>query len=229
MPFHSWIPMPRMTRRCPSWRSCPHLSKNTGDIFLARITLDMFDFQPGTRMSVLVMSLGAITILLAVLMAVVQKDYKRLLSFHAISQVGYMVLGIGTALPIGIAGGLFHMINHAMYKSCLFLTSGSVERAAGTTDLSALGGLGKKMPVTFACFFIAAASISGVPPFQRLFLKGACLMTPRSKAVRYFILPPFSAHSSPRLLSQGRAHHLSRRASAGTAGVRESPWPMLLL
>ena len=82
-----------------------------------------------------------------------------------------MILGIGTAVPVGIVGGLFHMINHAMYKSCLFLTGGSVEKQAGTTDLTKLGGLGRKMPVTFACFFIAAASISGVPPFNGFFSK----------------------------------------------------------
>jgi NADH-quinone oxidoreductase subunit L len=101
----------------------------------------------------------------------VQKDYKRLLSFHAISQVGYMMLGIGTALPIGIVGGVFHMINHAMYKSCLFLTGGAVEKQAGTTDLEKLGGLGRAMPVTTLCFLVAAASISGVPPFNGFFSK----------------------------------------------------------
>ena len=90
------------------------------------------------------MIIGSITILVAVMMALVQKDYKRLLSYHAISQVGYMVLGIGTCLPIGIVGGLFHMINHALYKSCLFLTGGSVEKQAGTTSLEKLGGLAGK-------------------------------------------------------------------------------------
>ena len=82
-----------------------------------------------------------------------------------------MILGIGTLVPVGIVGGLFHMINHAMYKSCLFLTGGSVEKQAGTTDLAKLGGLGRKMPITFACFLVAAASISGVPPFNGFFSK----------------------------------------------------------
>ena len=77
------------------------------------------------------------------MMALVQKDYKRLLSYHAISQVGYMILGLGTALPAGVIGGLFHMMNHALYKSGLFLTAGSVEKQTGTTDLSKLGGLAR--------------------------------------------------------------------------------------
>ena len=92
------------------------------------------------------MIIGAVTILLAVMMALIQKDYKRLLSYHAISQVGYMILGIGTAVPIGIVGGLFHMINHAMYKRGLFLTGGSVENQTGTTDLKKLGGLSQGCP-----------------------------------------------------------------------------------
>lgn len=82
-----------------------------------------------------------------------------------------MILGIGTAVPAGIVGGIFHMINNALYKSCLFFTAGAVERQTGTTDLQKLGGLGKKMPVTFICFIIAAASISGVPPFNGFFSK----------------------------------------------------------
>ena len=117
------------------------------------------------------MIVGRRDILLAVMMALVQKDYKRLLSYHAISQVGYMILGIGTALPVGIVGGLFHMINNALYKSCLFLTGGSVEKQAGTTDLAKLGGLARKMPVTFVCFLVAALSISGCPPFNGFFSK----------------------------------------------------------
>ena len=105
------------------------------------------------------------------MMALVQKDYKRLLSYHAISQVGYMILGIGTALPVGIVGGLFHMINHAHVQELPVPHGGSVEKQAGTTDLAKLGGLARKMPVTFACFIVAALSISGCPPFNGFFSK----------------------------------------------------------
>ena len=77
-----------------------------------------------------------------------------------------MILGIGTATPAGIIGGIFHMINNAMYKSGLFLTGGSVEKQTGTTDLEKLGGIGWKMPITFICFIITAVSISGVSGVQ---------------------------------------------------------------
>jgi NADH:ubiquinone oxidoreductase subunit 5 (subunit L)/multisubunit Na+/H+ antiporter MnhA subunit len=91
---------------------------------------------------------------------------KRLLGYHAVSQVGYMVLGIGTGNPIGIAGGIFHMLNNAIYKSCLFLTSGNVEYKMKTTELDKLGGLAKLMPITYISCLIASLSISGIPPFN---------------------------------------------------------------
>jgi formate hydrogenlyase subunit 3/multisubunit Na+/H+ antiporter MnhD subunit len=104
-------------------------------------------------------------------MALVQHNIKKLLGYHAVSQVGYMILGIGTANPIGIAGGLFHMLNHAVYKSCLFFSAGSVEYRAKSTEVDQLGGLAKFMPITYAVSLIASLSISGVPPFNGFFSK----------------------------------------------------------
>lgn len=172
MPFHSWIPDAAIDAPLPFMALMPAaLEKLLGIYLLARITLDLFALTPASPLSPVLMTLGVITIILAVMMALIQKDYKRLLSYHAISQVGYMILGIGTAVPVGIVGGLFHMINHAMYKSCLFLTGGAVEARTGTTDLAKLGGLGRRMPITFGCFIVAAAAISGVPPFNGFFSK----------------------------------------------------------
>jgi formate hydrogenlyase subunit 3/multisubunit Na+/H+ antiporter MnhD subunit len=172
MPFHTWIPDAATDAPLPFMAIIPGaFEKLLGIYLLTRISLDMFKSSPHSWVSTLLMIVGAVTIIFAVMMALIQKDYKRLLSYHAISQVGYMVLGIGTFVPAGIIGGLFHMINNAMYKSCLFLTGGCVEKQAGTTDLGKLGGLAWKMPVTFGCFIIAALSISGVPPFNGFFSK----------------------------------------------------------
>jgi NADH-quinone oxidoreductase subunit L len=77
-----------------------------------------------------------------------------------------MILGIGTGIPIGIAGGVFHMINHAMYKCGLFLSAGSVEHRTGTTELKKLGGLYREMPITALCFAVCAAAISGIWPLN---------------------------------------------------------------
>lgn len=172
MPFHSWIPDAAGDAPLPFMAFFPAaLEKLLGIYFLVRICLGLFKLQVGSALSVLLMTIGAITIILAVMVALVQKDYKRLLSYHAISQVGYMILGIGTCLPVGIIGGIFHMINNALYKSCLFFTAGAVEKQTGTTNLEELGGLYRRMPVTFIAFFIAALSISGVPPFNGFFSK----------------------------------------------------------
>ena len=117
-------------------------------------------------MRLLLMVIGAVTIIGAVMMAMVQHNLRRLLSFHAVSQVGYMVLGIGTGVWIGVVGGLFHMLNNAIYKCALFLVAGSVEHRTGTTELDRLGGLARVMPVTFGACLIAALAISGIPPFN---------------------------------------------------------------
>lgn len=172
MPFHTWIPDAATSAPLPFMALVPAaLEKLLGIYFLTRIVLDMFKLQTGSRLSILLMVIGAITILAAVMMALIQKNYKRLLSYHAISQVGYMILGIGTASPIGIIGGLFHMLNNAIYKCGLFLSAGSVEKQTGTTNLEELGGLGRRMPITFICFVVTAVSISGVPPFNGFFSK----------------------------------------------------------
>jgi NADH-quinone oxidoreductase subunit L len=174
------------------------------------------------------MTVGAVTIILAVMMALVQKDYKRLLSYHAISQVGYMVLGIGTAIPIGIVGGIFHMINHAMYKSTLFLTGGAVERQAGTTDLGKLGGLARSMPVTAVCFIVAAASISGVPPFNGFFSKEMVYDEAlESGWVFYAVALLGSVFTAASFLKLGHAAFFGKRPESA-ASVREAPLPMLV-
>jgi formate hydrogenlyase subunit 3/multisubunit Na+/H+ antiporter MnhD subunit len=165
MPFHTWVPDVAEDAPTPVTAFLPaSLDKLLGIYFLFRISLDIFQMNSG--MNTFLMAVGSVTIVAAVMMALIQHDMKRLLGYHAVSQVGYMVLGIGTGNPIGIAGGLFHMVNHAIYKSCLFFSGGAVEKKAGTTDLKKLGGLAKLMPITFVTFLIASFSISGVPPFN---------------------------------------------------------------
>ena len=165
MPFHTWVPAAAEGAPTSVMAFLPaSLDKLLGIYLLALISLRMFAIDEA--MQLLLLIIGAVTVLGAVMMAMIQHDLRKLLSYHAVSQVGYMVLGIGTGLWIGILGGLFHMLNNAIYKCCLFLTAGAVERRAGTTDLDRLGGLGRLMPVTFVACGVAAFSISGVPPLN---------------------------------------------------------------
>ncbi len=166
MPFHTWIPAASEGAPLSVMAFLPAaVDKLLGIYLLAFVSLQMFDIN-GTAMQWVLLIVGAVTIMAAVMMAMVQHNVRRLLSYHAVSQVGYMVLGIGTGSLIGIAGGLFHMVNHAIYKSCLFMSAGAVEDRTGETRVDRLGGLGATMPVTFACMFVAAMAISGVPPLN---------------------------------------------------------------
>jgi NADH-quinone oxidoreductase subunit L len=229
MPFHSWIPDAAVDAPLPFMALVPAaLEKLLGIYFLARISLDLFQLTPGSWVSVVLMVIGAVTILLAVMMALIQKDYKRLLSYHAISQVGYMILGIGTAVPVGMVGGLFHMINHALYKSCLFLTGGSVEKQAGTTDLAKLGGIGRMMPVTFVCFIITACAISGVPPLNGFFSKELVYDGALERGwIFYAVALAGSFFTAASFLKLGHAAFLGKMSDANR-NVKEAPWAMLV-
>jgi len=165
VPFHTWLPGFGEKVDAPVSAFLPaSLDKLLGIYLLARCVLDLF--VPTPMMYGMLMLLGAVTVISAVLMALVQHDLKRLLSFHAVSQVGYMILGIGTGTAIGLAGGLFHMLNNTIYKSALFLGAGVIEKKTGTTDLDRLGGLARLMPITFISCTVAALSISGIPPLN---------------------------------------------------------------
>ncbi|MCJ7523778.1 MAG: NADH-quinone oxidoreductase subunit L [Candidatus Aminicenantes bacterium] len=167
MPFHTWIPDAAIDAPVSVMALIPGaLEKLLGIYLLVRITLDFYKLEINSPFCITLMIIGAATIVLAVFMALIQKDLKKLLSYHAVSQVGYMILGIGTAVPIGIIGGIFHMINNAIYKSGLFLAAGSVEHQTGTTELKKLGGLYRAMPFTALGFLICAAAISGIWPLN---------------------------------------------------------------
>ncbi len=167
MPFHSWIPAAAETAPATVMAYVPaSLDKLLGIYLLTRLATYMFDIGGNIAVKNSLMAIGSVTILGAVMMALVQKRVMKLLSFHAVSQVGYMVLGIGTGIPVGIAGGLFHMLNHAIYKAGLFLSAGSVEHWARTDEIDRLGGVAGQMPVTFLSFLVCAMAISGVPPLN---------------------------------------------------------------
>ncbi|MDD4980157.1 MAG: proton-conducting transporter membrane subunit [Candidatus Omnitrophica bacterium] len=170
MPFHSWIPDTAKDAPLPVVAYLPAaLDKLLGIYLLARLSLNLFVMNNG--LNIFLMVIGAFTIVAAVMMALVQHNMKKLLGYHVVSQVGYMILGIGTGNPIGIAGGLFHMLNNAIYKSCLFFTSGNVEYRTKTSELDELGGLARAMPLTYISALVASLSISGIPPFNGFFSK----------------------------------------------------------
>ncbi len=166
LPLHTWLPTSGESAPTSVMALLPAaIDKLLGIYLLVLVVRGMFIIKSGA-LSVILAAIGAATIIIAVMIAMVQHNLKKLLSYHAISQVGYMVLGIATGTAVGIAGAVFHMLNNAIYKCCLFLCGGAVEQAAGTPELDRLGGLGKKMSITFTTCLIAALSISGIPPLN---------------------------------------------------------------
>ena len=118
--------------------------------------------------------IGALTAFFAATMALVQKDFKRILAYSTISQLGYMFVGVGVG---AYAAGIFHLTTHAFFKALLFLCAGSVMHAlAGELDIFKMGGLRKKMPWTFGTFLVGVLALSGVPLFSGFFSKDEILL-----------------------------------------------------
>jgi formate hydrogenlyase subunit 3/multisubunit Na+/H+ antiporter MnhD subunit len=164
VPLHTWIPSISTETPAPVMACFTALDKLAGIYLLARITLETF--VVGSGLTVFLMVIGSIAILAGVLMAMIQADYRRMLAFHSVSQVGYMVIGIGTGTAIGVLGGLFHLLNIVVLKGNLFLCGGAVQHQTGRTKFSDLGGLARAMPWTFVSTLVVALGIAGVPPLN---------------------------------------------------------------
>jgi formate hydrogenlyase subunit 3/multisubunit Na+/H+ antiporter MnhD subunit len=169
-PLHSWVPDFAKDAPVESAAFLPaSLDKLLGIYLLARLVLSTFVLN--SIIHLIIITLGALTVITAVMMAMIQHNGRKLLGYHAVSQVGYMVMGVGSGNILAIIGGLFHMVNHTLYKSNLFLSLGAVEKRTGTSDLDELGGLGSRMPLTFLSALIGAFAISGIPPFNGFYSK----------------------------------------------------------
>jgi multicomponent Na+:H+ antiporter subunit D len=172
VPFHSWLPDAHPSAPAPiSAMLSGVFIKALGVYALARIFFNVFGFHTETFFTSILLGLGTLSIVISALLALGQKDMKRLLAYSSISQVGYIALGLGLANPLGIAGALFHVINHAVGKSLLFLTSGAVVHSAHTRNLDEMGGLSERMPVTGSSFLAGSLQIAGVPPLGGFFSK----------------------------------------------------------
>jgi len=150
---------------------------------MIRICYTVFKAMDTEAIQIVLVVLGTITMFVGVTMALAQHDFKRLLAFHSISQIGYVIMAIGLATTSGLTSGLFHAANHTLFKGLLFLTAGAVLYATGTTNLDKLGGLSKRMPKTCICFLIGALSISGIPPFNGFSSKYMIYQAAYEKAV----------------------------------------------
>ncbi|HWQ08085.1 MAG TPA: NADH-quinone oxidoreductase subunit L, partial [Holophaga sp.] len=159
-PLHTWIPDAMAAPTPVSALLHAACYVKAGVYLVAR--LHAFGPWPAAW-SLTVSWVGAATLLIGALLALAQQDLKRLLAFSTVSQIGYMMLGLGLGTPLGIAAGLLHCLNHGLFKGGLFLCAGAVQHATGTRDMDQLGVLGRRMPRTAALWLVVAGSIMGVP------------------------------------------------------------------
>lgn len=170
VPFHGWLP--------DAYASAPAgvsvllagiVTKTTGIYTLIRVVTAVFGFSPSLQ--TLLMAIGAISIVVGALAALTQSDMKRMLAYSSISQMGYIIIGLGTGTTLGVAGAVFHLLNHAMFKTQLFVNAAAVEEQSGTRNMDMMGGFAAKMPVTGATSVIGFLSMAGVPPLSGFWSK----------------------------------------------------------
>lgn len=178
IPLHVWLPEAHPAAPSHVSAMMSAVMIKMGIYGVLRITQILIALDGGsTWWGFLFILIGASSGILGVLFALAQHDLKRLLAYHSVENIGIITLGIGMGLlgyfygtPLvalsGLAGALFHVLNHALFKGLLFLGAGAVAQSSGTREIDALGGLLKRMPVTGTAFLVGSMSISGLPPFN---------------------------------------------------------------
>jgi len=170
MPFHAWLPDAHPSAPAPiSAMLSGLLIKTLGIYALVRVFYGVIGMDENLRLVLTV--LGCLSMWGGVLLAQAQDDVKRILAFHSVSQMGYVLVALALDTWLGVAAGLFHAVNHGLFKSALFLSAGSLERVTGTRRLSQMGGVFRKAPATSAGLVGACLSISGIPPFNGFWSK----------------------------------------------------------
>src|SRR5438128_2471568 len=174
-PFHLWLPIAHPAAPAPVSAIMSGVMIKTAIYAMVRL-LVLGHLSP-PALGPILLSLGAISAFWGVLFALLQHDLKRLLAYHSVENIGIIVMGLGISImgrhlrlpllsQIGLAAALFHTLNHALFKSLLFLGAGSVDAQAHTRDVERLGGLIHRMPWTGASFIVGSAAICALPPLN---------------------------------------------------------------
>ena len=172
-PLFFWLPDSYPTAPSPVTAVFAGLLTKVGVYALIRSQTLLF--PPDTRPGTLLVIVAAATMAIGVLGAIAQDDVKRILSFHIVSQIGYMIMGLAFFTVAGLAGAVIYIVHHIIVKTTLFLTAGLVEQSGGTGRLARLSGLAHLVPVVAVLFLVPALSLAGVPPFSGFVAKLALL------------------------------------------------------
>ena len=169
-PLFFWLPASYHTPHFAVSAVFAGLLTKVGVYALIRMFTLVFDHDIGFTHEILLWIAG-LTMAIGVLGAAAQNDIRKILSFHIVSQIGYMVLGLALMTPLALVGAVFYLIHHIIVKANLFLIAGVADRIAGDTDLSRIGGLYKSAPFLAVLFFIPAFSLAGFPPLSGFWAK----------------------------------------------------------
>jgi len=166
MPFHAWLPAAMVAPTPVSALLHAVAVVKVGVFSIVRVLTGVFgvDLLSALHLNSVICIIASITILLGSLIALSQDNLKRLLAFSTIAQLSYIALGVGLLSPRGMTGGMLHIAMHAFGKITLFFCAGAIFVATGKRNISEMRGLGRRMPLTMAAFFIASLSIIGLPP-----------------------------------------------------------------
>jgi len=170
VPFHGWLPDAHPAAPAPiSAMLSGVFIKTLGVYALCRVFFNILTVSHQLLFVLIV--LGLISMVVGAFLAIAQNDIKRMFAYSSISQIGYIIFALGVGTPLAILGGLFHLFNHAVFKSLLFLNSGAIEYSVHTRNLKKLGGLNSRLPVTSYTSLLGSMSISGIPPLGGFFSK----------------------------------------------------------
>jgi NADH-quinone oxidoreductase subunit L len=171
IPLHTWLP-DAMEGPTPVSALIHAATMVTAGVYLIARMHTFFELAPAAQDVGAVV--GAVTLLIAGTIGLVQTDIKRVIAYSTMSQIGYMIMGVSVG---AYAAGLFHLMTHAFFKALLFMAAGSIIGAmAGEQSLDRMGGFRKALPFTFACFMIGGLALSGIPPFSGFFSKDEILL-----------------------------------------------------
>ena len=249
IPFHKWLPYAHPASPSPVSALMSGVMLKIAVYGIVRFLLDVF--TPDLWWGVLILAAGAASAVLGVIYALKEHDVKGMLAYSSIENIGIIFIGVGlfviftaSSLPllatISLLGALFHALNHSLFKSLLFLTSGSVVYATGTRDIEHMGGLSRRMPVTSALFFVGALSIAALPPLNGFasellifiaFFSSVTVVDPLFKVILFISLALFaltSALSAACFVKAFGSIFLALPRSQESAAAREVPRTMLI-
>jgi NADH-quinone oxidoreductase subunit L len=239
IPLHTWLP-DAMEGPTPVSALIHAATMVTAGVYLIARMHPLFERAPSAQDVGTV--IGALTLLMAASIALVQTDIKRVIAYSTMSQIGYMIMGVSVG---AYAAGMFHLMTHAFFKALLFMGAGSIIGAmAGEQSLDRMGGFRRAMPFTYGCFVIGGLALAGVPPFSGFFSKDEILLVTAERggwhwalyvlgyigafmtAIYTFRMIFRAFHGEPvaeaRELEEGHLHHAEHPTNPATGEVEDT-------